>query len=102
MSWAGFIDTIESHLLPCSVRELTGLSCPGCGMQSALIALLRGNLGESISANPALIPFIFTLAYTLLHLRLNFSKGPRNVLVFFSFTVSLMIANYLVRIGLFG
>jgi hypothetical protein len=37
----------------CLLRALTGLPCPGCGITTSLLALGRGDLVGSWSANPA-------------------------------------------------
>jgi hypothetical protein len=37
----------------CLFRELTGLPCPGCGITTSVLALARGDVEASWSANPA-------------------------------------------------
>jgi hypothetical protein len=44
--------------LPCPLRTLTGIPCPVCGMTTAAVALVRGQVGAAFSANP----MIFGLA----------------------------------------
>lgn len=39
-------------LVPCPVRALTGVPCPGCGMTRALLALGRGDVGEALALHP--------------------------------------------------
>lgn len=41
--------------LPCPLRSVTGLPCPLCGMTTASQALVRGDLGEALAANPFLL-----------------------------------------------
>ncbi len=42
----------EARWFPqCPVKLLTGLSCPGCGVQRALHALLHGNVAQALSYN---------------------------------------------------
>lgn len=38
--------------LICPLRLTTGIPCPFCGMTTGTVALLRGDLGASVSANP--------------------------------------------------
>ncbi|MBI3951227.1 MAG: DUF2752 domain-containing protein [Acidobacteria bacterium] len=40
----------------CGFRNLTGLSCPGCGITRGLSALLHGELLEAVRFNPLAIP----------------------------------------------
>ena len=99
MSYGQIIDFLEAHLLPCAVKQVTGLCCPGCGMQTAFIALLRGDLLLSLTANPALIPCLFTLGYAGLHIRADFRNGARNTVILFCSTAALMIVNYIARVA---
>lgn len=52
-------------LIPCLWKTITGYECPGCGLTTAFIALLRMDWGEAWSANPmifGLVPvFIFLI-----------------------------------------
>lgn len=53
--------TFTSHTgasLPCPLRTLTGVPCPACGLTTAAIALVRGEVGAAFAANP----LIFLLA----------------------------------------
>ncbi|MCD4729935.1 MAG: DUF2752 domain-containing protein, partial [Bacteroidales bacterium] len=66
------IHWLETHQLPCFYKHFLGIDCPGCGMQTAFILLLKGRFIESIIAYPALIPTLFLLSYLMLHLFFNF------------------------------
>jgi uncharacterized membrane protein HdeD (DUF308 family) len=41
----------------CLVKGFIGLPCPACGITRAILALLRGNLRESLHFYPLLLPF---------------------------------------------
>lgn len=91
-------DFIEQHQLSCSVKQLLGLDCPGCGMQRAFVALLRGDVVASLRFNASLIPFLFTVFYTAAHLIFGFRSGARWTVIFFSTTVLIMLLNFLVKL----
>ena len=51
----------ERIWIPCPIRTIFGIRCPGCGMTHALVALLRGDVRRAIQFNPfvlALVPLI--------------------------------------------
>lgn len=43
------------ELFACSIREMSGLPCPGCGGTRAFYHLFRGEFWESFRLNPAVI-----------------------------------------------
>ncbi|WP_353196752.1 DUF2752 domain-containing protein [Parapedobacter defluvii] len=51
--------------MPCPFKALTGIDCPGCGFQRSLLALLKGNWGESYHLYPPTVPLLIVLLYAL-------------------------------------
>ena len=60
---------ITGLAIPCPIRKITGLLCPGCGITTLFICLFRLNIKEAFYANPFLfitMPYlIFELIYSL-------------------------------------
>lgn len=52
-AYAAFADRFGG--LPCPFRALTGLRCPGCGVTTLLLRLLRGDWAGAFWANPFLL-----------------------------------------------
>lgn len=77
---------------------MIGLDCPGCGMQRAFIALLRGDFIESLEFNASLIPFIFTIVFTFCHLIFSFKNGPKLIVIFFASTSLILAVNFVVKL----
>lgn len=58
------LDPAKYNFMPkCPFRLLTGLSCPGCGFQRSLHALLHGQIQSAISYN---YWFVYAMPYALL------------------------------------
>ena len=56
------IEWLEAHQLPCFFREIWGIQCPGCGFQTALLLLLKGNIQAAVVSWPGIGPlFAFGL-----------------------------------------
>jgi hypothetical protein len=92
------IKWLETHRMTCAFKRYTGYDCPGCGIQSAFIELLKGHIGESIRLYPALIPMIVTLLFILVA---TTGKVPRSdsILKFLIiFTLSILIAGYIIKL----
>ena len=72
-----FLSWLRDHLLPCPFKLITGLDCPGCGFQRAVLALMQGNLGESFRLYPPTIPLLLFFVYALADrfLKLDTEKG---------------------------
>jgi hypothetical protein len=91
-------DWLERHALTCSFREHLHVECPGCGMQSALIALLRGQVWLSLQLHPALVPILFTFLFTALHLIFKFKHGAAIIKWSFGTSAALMLLNFIFKI----
>ena len=82
-------------MFECHWKSTYGVECFGCGFQRSIALLFEGKFLESISLYPATIPLIVTILYVILHLKLSFKKGARNIIILFSFTTFLMLANFI-------
>lgn len=96
--WDQAINWLESHFLKCYFVESIGVICPGCGMQRSFIALLKGDIVESMALFPALMPLIFMLSFLPLHLAFNFRHGASILKYTFIFTATLIILNYVYKL----
>jgi hypothetical protein len=84
-----FIQWLEKHMLSCPSKTYLNIECPGCGFQRSVVALLKGNLSESLSLYPATIPIIFLLSFTLLHAKMKFGFGAS--LIKYSYILAALI-----------
>jgi hypothetical protein len=96
------IGWLQNHLIPCPFKYLTGIDCPGCGFQRAVIELIQGHLHKSIGLYPSAIPLLIFFLYGLADrfLKLDTSK---NSIKKASFMIigSMMFVSYLIKMYTF-
>jgi hypothetical protein len=92
------ITWLESHQGTCSFREMTGIECPGCGLQRSILALLRGDLAGSILQFPALLPLAAMFLFLGIHLVFKLKHGALILKIFYIGNISLIVLNYVCKI----
>lgn len=90
---------LEQHMLTCPSVKYLHLQCPGCGMQRSFMALLKGNVAESLKFYPALVPILLLLTVLLLHLRFQPTWGKKIILALQVIAVSLITIQYIYKIA---
>ena len=89
---------LYTHQVHCSWKHYLGIECPGCGMQTAFIELMKGHFQESICVFPALIPMMVMILFLTLHLIFKLSKGAFVLKILFIFTSSIMVISYILKV----
>lgn len=84
-------------MMTCPYKSLTGIDCPGCGMQRSFLELLKGNFSDSFHLYPALLPVIFTLLFTALHLYFRFKNGAKYIKYSYLGTVAVVVLSYTIK-----
>ena len=92
------IDWLEKHMLACPSKYLLKIDCLGCGIQRSFFALLKGDLVLSLTLYPALLPILFILFYTALHLKIDFRYGARNIKILQLVAASIIVCFYIYKI----
>ena len=67
-------------------------------MQRAFIAILKGDFVQSFNYNASLLPFLTTIVFTILHLIFSYKNGARAIIVLFSFTVAIMLVQFIIKL----
>jgi len=91
------INFLEENLLSCSWKTYLNQECMGCGMQRAIIHLLKGEFLESFKMYPALLTLIIMFGYLFAHLKFNFEKGHLVLRYLFYLNVIIILVNYLIK-----
>jgi hypothetical protein len=92
------LNWLENHFLPCAYKQLLGIECPFCGSQRALIALLRGDVMESIILYPALIPTLILIASVLIQILFRFKSGWKVVRIMLKADFALIMVSYIYKL----
>jgi len=87
-------EALEDHMLTCEFKAHTGIDCLGCGVQRSFLALIRGDIYQSIVLYPALIPFFITILLLLYQLRFKKEKGGYVVMYSFIITSGIALVNW--------
>lgn len=94
----GLIHWLETHLLSCPFKQMTGLDCPGCGFQRSVVALLKGDISYSVKLYPATIPFLGLMVFLLLHLKFDFKSGAFVIKLMYILITTIVIINYIYKV----
>lgn len=94
----GLIQWLEAHSQRCFYRENFGFECLGCGLQRALVELLRGNFWESFLLFPALVPLLFLFVLYLVYLFFPTGKLLKILRNLFVFDLVLVVVQYFFKL----
>ena len=91
-----FVEPKNGILPKCFFHELTGLYCPGCGVQRSFHALLNGHILNAIDYNLLFILFLPLIIFFILAFSLG-RKHPSTSFIYkpiFSFTVIIVVVSF--------
>ena len=91
-----FVEPKNGILPKCFFHELTGLYCPGCGVQRSFHALLNGHVLTAIDYNMLFILFLPLIIFFILAFSLG-RKHPATSFIYkpvFSFTVVIVVISF--------
>ena len=75
LTYNGFIQWLQANMLSCPSKKYLHIECPGCGFQRSCIALLKGDIQNSLQLYPAALHILLLLVFTALHLKFKFEQG---------------------------
>ena len=85
-------------MLPCLNKSLTGLECPGCGMQRAIICVLQGDFKSAFFMYPAIytlmLLFVCIFTFKLFPIR----KSPQITIVLIYLNAAIIFISYIIKI----
>ena len=60
------LEWLEAHQLSCWIKSVIGIECPGCGMQRAVLLLIKGEFLASFRIYPGLFPLLLFIILAVL------------------------------------
>lgn len=83
-------------MLGCQWKQL-GVECTGCGMQRAIILLLKGEFVEAFYMYPPIYSLIVLFAFLGLHLKFKFKNGHIILLSLFLVNVIVILTTFIYK-----
>lgn len=94
----GFFHWLKHHLITCPFKSLTGIDCPGCGIQRSILALVQGDFLQSLKLYPATIPIIALFGFTIIHLKFEVKNGAFFIKMLYIAITLIIVTNYIYKI----
>ena len=93
LTFLNIISWLEQRELSCLFKKYFFVDCPGCGFQRSIIALMKGNVGESFLLFPTTFVLLVFFGSFFINNKYHFadSKVFLNVglvFIFTTFTIS--------------
>jgi hypothetical protein len=94
-----FIDKADIFLLPCPIKYLVQLDCPGCGFQRSFIELITGDFSGSFKLYPPTIPFIVSFISGVATTIFKGNTNAKWLKAMYVLTGLIILANYIYKIA---
>lgn len=90
---------MEQYMLPCLWLKYTGMPCPGCGGQRAVLYLMRGHFLDALKMYPGIYPLIIFVGLIVFNKISPFRIYPKTVSLFGLATVFTVLLNYIFELN---
>ena len=90
--------SLEEYMFSCPWKKYFNMECLGCGLQRSLLLVLKGNFIEAFKMYPAIYTLILMFIFLVLHLRFNFVKGHKIILVLFTLNIIIIVSSYIFKL----
>lgn len=94
----GFVHWLEHNLLSCPIKQNFGIDCPGCGIQRSFVALMKGDVVESLKFYPATVPILLLVVFTGIHLKFDLKNGAFFIKLLYIAITLIIVINYTYKI----
>lgn len=84
-------------MLPCFTKQIWGFDCPGCGMQRAIIFLIKGEFGAAFEMYPAIYPMLLLFGFLIMDKLYSIKYAIKITNVLMISTVAVILTNYILK-----
>ncbi|PQJ72429.1 DUF2752 domain-containing protein [Polaribacter butkevichii] len=86
--------TINDYLLPCLNKSLFGIDCLGCGIQRAIVLLIKGEFVNAFKMYPAVYTLILFGIFLLINNRRKFKNSKKIIISFAIINLLIIVISY--------
>lgn len=85
---------MDDFLWKCPYKKYFGIECLGCGAQTALLELLKGNFGKAFQIYPAIYTLILLAIVGLIYFLTKKKKYQKLILPLIFLNVLIIVVQY--------
>jgi hypothetical protein len=93
------VSWLQAHELPCLIKKTFHVSCPGCGLQRSIIALLQGNILQSVEFYPALLPLIILISIIIINSKRQLSNLQKCIKFGIPTVFAIILLSYIYKLA---
>lgn len=87
----------ENYLFPCLFKTFFGIDCPGCGLQRAIILLLKGDFLAAFNMFPAIYILLTSVLIFIFHKLIHKEMNAKTIVILTILNGLLLIGGYLFK-----
>ncbi len=87
----------DNFMIPCMSKQLLGMECPGCGLQRAVIFLLKGDFIAAFKMYPAIYPIVLLFAFLIADRLIRFRWGNAITIFLMITSVFFILINFILK-----
>lgn len=88
----------DSWMLPCMSKKLTGMDCPGCGIQRSISHLVNGEFIDAFFMFPGIFPMFFLFVFLTFDWFVKVNHGEKIKLGLTILTLGTILTNYAIKL----
>lgn len=88
---------LEKYMLPCFTKKILGIDCPGCGLQRAVLFLIKGDFKAAFEMYPAIYPMLLLFGFLAINKFMNIKHANTITIVLMITTVGTILTNYILK-----